>query len=138
LRYGNSSAIIFSVGYFLRAKIISERPYNTTERRVMRQRPLHSYFPLFLALACNLRHRAAGRLALAWLADRRRAAGRRRRRRRVRIEARVPAARPDDYLASRSQFGEEVAGVWTSHIDASRTQMETRSSRWSSAFPASS
>jgi methyl-accepting chemotaxis protein len=35
----------------------------------------------------------------------------------------TPAA--DDYLASRRQFGEEVAGVWSSHIDASRTQMET-------------
>jgi methyl-accepting chemotaxis protein len=34
-------------------------------------------------------------------------------------------ARPDDYLASRSAFGAQVAGVWTSHIDASRTQMET-------------
>ncbi len=40
--------------------------------------------------------------------------------------ARQPAA--DDalgaYLASRQQFGEEVAGVWSSHIGASRDQME--------------
>jgi len=28
------------------------------------------------------------------------------------------------YLASRQQFGEEVAGVWSSHIGASRDQME--------------
>jgi methyl-accepting chemotaxis protein len=30
-----------------------------------------------------------------------------------------------DYLASRRAFGAEVADVWTSHIDASRDQMET-------------
>ena len=30
-----------------------------------------------------------------------------------------------DYLASRRAFGAEVADVWTSHIDASRHQMET-------------
>ncbi len=35
------------------------------------------------------------------------------------------AARPDDYLASRRQFAEQVSGVWSSHIDASRGQMET-------------
>jgi len=31
----------------------------------------------------------------------------------------------DAYLASRQQFGNEVAGVWASHIGASREQMET-------------
>lgn len=30
----------------------------------------------------------------------------------------------DEYLASRQQFGAEVADVWASHIDASRGQME--------------
>ncbi|AVR98092.1 methyl-accepting chemotaxis protein [Pseudoduganella armeniaca] len=30
----------------------------------------------------------------------------------------------DDYLASRQRFGDEVAGVWASHIGASREQME--------------
>lgn len=30
----------------------------------------------------------------------------------------------DDYLASRRAFGADVADVWTSHIDASRDQME--------------
>ncbi|WEF33273.1 methyl-accepting chemotaxis protein [Pseudoduganella chitinolytica] len=31
----------------------------------------------------------------------------------------------DTYLASRQRFGDEVAGVWASHIGASRDQMET-------------
>ena len=31
----------------------------------------------------------------------------------------------DAYLASRQQFGDEVAGVWASHIGASREQMES-------------
>jgi methyl-accepting chemotaxis protein len=34
-------------------------------------------------------------------------------------------ATADDYLASRRAFGADVADVWTSHIDASRDQMET-------------
>ena len=45
------------------------------------------------------------------------------------LRAAAPAASgtdaTDDYLASRRAFGTEVAGVWTSHIDASRGQMET-------------
>jgi methyl-accepting chemotaxis protein len=35
------------------------------------------------------------------------------------------ASTHDDYLASRRAFGADVAAVWTSHIDASRAQMET-------------
>ena len=34
-------------------------------------------------------------------------------------------AAADDYLTSRRAFGADVADVWTSHIDASRDQMET-------------
>jgi methyl-accepting chemotaxis protein len=46
------------------------------------------------------------------------------------VRAAMPAAAnghapADDYLASRRAFGADVAGVWTSHIDASREQMET-------------
>jgi methyl-accepting chemotaxis protein len=90
----------------------------------MRQRPLQSFYPLFLALA------AAGAIiplagwrwhgwliSAALLAAGAAAAAASKRS--------APAATSDDYLASRRQFGEQVAGVWTSHIDASRTQMET-------------
>ena len=37
----------------------------------------------------------------------------------------APAPSAGDDLASRRAFGTEVADVWTSHIDASRDQMET-------------
>ncbi len=92
----------------------------------MRQRPLHLYFPLFMALAADCAilplagwrwHGwligatllAAGAAAVFFASKRA-----------------VPVtASADAYLASRRRFGEQVAGVWTSHIDASRTQMET-------------
>jgi methyl-accepting chemotaxis protein len=45
------------------------------------------------------------------------------------VRAAAPAAATahaaDGYIASRRAFGADVAGVWTSHIDASREQMET-------------
>jgi len=94
---------------------------------VIRQRPLHFYYPLFMAVAASCAILplaawqwygwligavliAAGVCAVLFAATGTGSAG-------------TPAA--DDYLASRRQFGEEVAGVWSSHIDASRTQMET-------------
>jgi len=92
----------------------------------MRQRPLHFYYPLFMALAgaCAIVPLAGwqwhGWLIGAVLL----AAG-------AAAAAFTPAAggkqstTQDDYLASRRQFGEQVAAVWASHIDASRTQMET-------------
>jgi methyl-accepting chemotaxis protein len=91
----------------------------------MRQRPLHFYSPLFLAMAASCAILplagwhwygwlisamllAAGTAALVAASKRT-----------------APAASAGDYLASRSQFGAQVAGVWASHIDASRSQMET-------------
>ena len=91
----------------------------------MRQRPLHFYYPLFVALAATCAilplagwqwHGwligavllAAGACAALFATP-----------------AAVASASADGYLASRQQFGEQVAGVWASHIDASRTQMET-------------
>jgi methyl-accepting chemotaxis protein len=96
-----------------------------TERRVVRQRPLHFYYPLFMALAaaCAIVPLAGwqwhGWLIGAVLL----AAG-------AAAAVSAPAAgaavaSSDDYLASRRHFGEQVATVWASHIDASRTQMET-------------
>ncbi|RYE93704.1 MAG: chemotaxis protein, partial [Oxalobacteraceae bacterium] len=93
---------------------------------MMRQRPLHFYYPLFIALAAacaivplagwqwhgwliGAALLAAGAAAAVFAP----AAG-----------AGAPAS-SDDYLASRQHFGEQVATVWASHIDASRTQMET-------------
>lgn len=90
----------------------------------MRQRPLHSCFPLAIAsaAACAIVPLAgwqwhgwliaavllvAGAVAL-WRAGA------------------VPrdTGMADEYLASRQQFAGQVSGVWASHIDASRTQME--------------
>jgi methyl-accepting chemotaxis protein len=93
----------------------------------MRQRALHFHYPLFIALAaaCAIVPLAgwqwhgwligavllgAGAAAVVFAP-----AG----------TGTAAAAQADDYLASRRQFGEQVAAVWTSHIDASRTQMET-------------
>jgi len=94
----------------------------------MRQRPLHFYYPLFIALAaaCAIVPLAGwqwhGWLIGAVLLAAAAAAA-------VFVPtgtgATAGTATPDGYLASRKQFGEEIAGVWTSHIDASRTQMET-------------
>jgi methyl-accepting chemotaxis protein len=92
---------------------------------VFRQRPLHSYSPLFIALAasCAILPLAgwrwhgwligaallgAGAAAIAFAPQRP-----------------APASASDDYLASRRRFGEQVSSVWTSHIEASRSQMET-------------
>ena len=92
----------------------------------MRQRPLQSYFPLCIAAAaaCAIVPLAGwqwhGWLIGAVLL----AAG-------TAAAVFTPAASAgasassDDYLASRRHFGEQVATVWASHIDASRTQMET-------------
>lgn len=91
----------------------------------MRQRPLHFYYPLFVALAATCAILPlAGWQWHGWLIGA------------VLLAAGACAvlfappgtagtASADDYLASRRQFGEQVAGVWASHIDASRTQMET-------------
>jgi methyl-accepting chemotaxis protein len=91
---------------------------------VIRQRPLHACFPGFLALAAALVivplsgwHWAGWLTALLFLAAGALA---------MRFTPVQPAAAPAaGYLASRRAFGEQVAGVWASHIDASRTQMET-------------
>jgi methyl-accepting chemotaxis protein len=91
---------------------------------VFRTRPLHTFFPLFTGLAAS-----AAILPLAswqwhgWLiAAALLAAGSAAAAFAPRAQQAAPA---EDYLASRRRFGEEVAGVWSSHIDASRTQMET-------------
>jgi methyl-accepting chemotaxis protein len=91
----------------------------------MRQRPLHFYSPLFLALAasCAIVPLAGWRwhgwlIGAALLAAGAAAVA-------AASKRSTPAASSDAYLASRSQFGEQVAGVWASHIDASRSQMET-------------
>jgi methyl-accepting chemotaxis protein len=91
----------------------------------MRQRPLHSCFPLAMALAagCAIVPLAGWQwhgfaVTAALLAAGTAAffhAG----------AAPQAAARPDDYLASRRQFAGQVSSVWASHIEASRTQMET-------------
>lgn len=94
------------------------------ERRVIRQRPLHSFFPLAIAaLAAIAIVPLAGWQWHGWLiAVALLAAGA--------AAPFVAGTRADDsagteaYLASRRQFGEEVSGVWASHIDASRGQME--------------
>nr|WP_307727432.1 methyl-accepting chemotaxis protein [Massilia rhizosphaerae] len=103
-------------------------PTDQTERRVTRLRPLQTLSPLLVAaaagcvivplarwqwhgwlFACALLA-AGGFAALRGHASGAAAAG-------------TPAA--DDALANRRAFGADVAGVWTSHIDASREQMET-------------
>jgi len=91
----------------------------------MRQRPLHFYYPLFVALAatCAILPLAGwqwhGWLISAVLLAAGACAAL------FATPAAVATASADGYLASRQQFGEQVAGVWASHIDASRTQMET-------------
>lgn len=90
----------------------------------MRQRPLHHYYPLFIAsaAACAIVP-LAGWQWHGWLIGA------------VLLAAGAAAlaftdpgpdnsAQQDAYLASRHRFGEQVATVWASHIDASRTQME--------------
>ncbi|CAH0225403.1 Methyl-accepting chemotaxis protein McpC [Massilia sp. Bi118] len=91
----------------------------------MRQRPLHAFYPLFVAAAASCAivplagwHWHGWLIAAALLAAGAAAAL-------FAPKDSAPAASADGYLASRQQFGEQVAGVWTSHIDASRSQMET-------------
>ena len=92
----------------------------------MRQRPLYSCFPLALALAaaCAIVPLAGWQwhgfaiaavllAAGAWAFFHHPGA------------ARQAPAVAGDYLASRREFAEQVSSVWTSHIDASRAQMET-------------
>jgi len=95
---------------------------------VSRQRPLSTYFSLLVALAacaavlplagwqwhgwliaCGLLVAGAAAAVFGPASER----------------AGANTAAADGYLASRNRFGEDVAGVWTSHIDASRDQMET-------------
>jgi methyl-accepting chemotaxis protein len=90
----------------------------------MRQRPLHSYFPLFVAIAADCAivpladwHWYGWLIATALLAAGTWAL--------ASAPARADASASDDYFASRQRFGEQVADVWASHIEASRTQMET-------------
>jgi len=93
----------------------------------MRQRPLQAYSPLFVALAaaCVIVPLAGWQwhgwlIAAALLAGGAFAAWR------AAPAATAVAGTPAAaFLASRRAFGEEVAGVWASHIDASRDQMET-------------
>jgi methyl-accepting chemotaxis protein len=92
---------------------------------VIRQGPLHVYSPAIIAVAaaCAIVPLAGwhwhgwliGAVLLAAGAYATLAA----------TNAGSAAPSADDYLASRNRFGEQVAGVWTSHIDASRTQMES-------------
>jgi methyl-accepting chemotaxis protein len=91
----------------------------------MRQHSLHSYSPLFVALlaACAIVPLAGWQwhgwlIGAALLATGAAAVA-------FAPKGAIPAASSDGYLSSRQQFGEEVAGVWASHIDASRSQMET-------------
>jgi methyl-accepting chemotaxis protein len=93
----------------------------------MRQRPLHTYSPLIVALA------AAGAIVplAAWqwhgwlLAALLLAGGAFASWRAAPADAVAGAPAGAGFLASRRAFGAEVAGVWASHIDASRDQMET-------------
>jgi len=97
-----------------------------TERRVSRLRPLqtHSAPIVALAAACIIVP-LAGWQWHGWLCAAVLLAGGAL----SSLRAGAPAASgpdaADDYLASRRAFGTDVAGVWTSHIDASRGQMET-------------
>ncbi|TWI62104.1 methyl-accepting chemotaxis protein [Pseudoduganella lurida] len=91
---------------------------------MIRQRPLQSYFPLAIAIAAAI---AIVPLA-AWqwhgfvIAAVLLAAGA--------GAVLYPHAKPvadegeESYLASRRRFSADVSGVWASHIDASRNQME--------------
>ena len=90
----------------------------------MRQRPLHSYFSLLIALAasCAIVPLAGWRwhgwlIGAALLAAGAAAAV-------LSSKRTLPSASSMGYLASRQQFGEQVSEVWAAHIDASRTQME--------------
>jgi methyl-accepting chemotaxis protein len=96
-----------------------------TERRVSRLRPLQTCSPLIVAVAAAcIIIPLAGWQWHGWLgAAALLAAG-------AFAVMRTPAGSghrvtADGYLASRRAFGADVADVWTSHIDASRDQMET-------------
>ena len=95
------------------------------ERRVTRLRPLHTCSPLIVAMAAAcIIVPLAGWQWHGWLFAAALLAGG------TFAVMRAPAgtgnrATADDYLASRHAFGADVADVWTSHIDASRDQMET-------------
>ena len=93
----------------------------------MRQRPLQAYSPLFVALAaaCVIVP-LAGWQWHGWLLGAALLAGGAFAAWRAAPAATAVAGTPAAaFLASRRAFGEEVAGVWASHIDASRDQMET-------------
>ena len=92
---------------------------------MIRQRPLHAHFPILIAAAAALAivplagwqwHGFA--IAAILLAAGAAAF-------RFHDAAPQAAAGMDGYLASRQAFAGEVSTVWASHIDASRTQMET-------------
>jgi methyl-accepting chemotaxis protein len=95
---------------------------------VTRLRPLQTYSPLIVALAaaCVIMP-LAGWHWHGWLFAALLLAGGAFAALRANAAAATSGGTPgaDDYLASRSAFGAEVADVWTSHIDASREQMET-------------
>lgn len=91
----------------------------------MRQRPLHSCYPLALAAAatCAIVPLAGWQWHGFAIAAALLAAGA------CAFFFHPGAAAQDsglarEYLSSRRDFAEQVSGVWTSHIDASRTQME--------------
>jgi len=93
----------------------------------MPQRPMHTYSPLIVALAatCVIVPLAAWQWH-GWLFAGVLLAGGAFAAWRAAPAAAVPGTpAAAGFLASRRAFGEDIAGVWASHIDASRDQMES-------------
>jgi methyl-accepting chemotaxis protein len=93
---------------------------------VSRLRPLQTYSPLIVAIAaaCVILPLAAWQWH-GWLSAAVLLAGGAFAALRAAAPAGDAHADAGADLASRSAFGAEIADVWTSHLDASRTQMET-------------
>jgi methyl-accepting chemotaxis protein len=97
-----------------------------TERRVPPLRTLHTYSSLIVACAAAcIIVPLAGWQWHGWLLSAALLAGGTFAAWRTAAPPTAAASTHDDYLASRRAFGADVADVWTSHIDASRDQMET-------------
>ncbi|MFS2027362.1 methyl-accepting chemotaxis protein [Massilia sp. CT11-137] len=96
----------------------------STERRVPRLRPLQTYSPLIVAVAASgVIVPLAGWQWHGWLCAALLLAGGAF----AALRAPLPQAgqSPGADFADRRAFSADVAGVWASHIDASRAQMET-------------
>jgi methyl-accepting chemotaxis protein len=125
LRYGN-----FFCNHLFRRRHNTPPSHRTstdrTERRVPHLRTLHTYSPLIVACAAAcIIVPLAGWQWHGWLLSAALLAGAAFATWRTAAPQTAAASTHDDYLASRHAFGADVADVWTSHIDASRDQMET-------------